>query len=78
MDDVLAKGVVLGLDGLEVVLEGVQLADLLLELLDVALFPLAKGALWEEVELAERFPYSKVQCDIALTWDSLIFERRFM
>jgi hypothetical protein len=60
VDDVLAKGVVLGLDGLEVVLEGVQLADLLLEFLDVTLFPLAKGALWEGDMLADWFPRSEV------------------
>lgn len=45
VDDVLAEGVILSLDGLEVVLERVQLAHLLLELLDVALLALAKGAL---------------------------------
>jgi hypothetical protein len=56
VDDVLAKGVVLGLDGLEVVLEGVEFADLLLEFLDVALFPLAKGALWERDMLADGLP----------------------
>jgi hypothetical protein len=45
VDDVFAQRVVLGLDGLVVLLEGVELADLLLELLDVAFFALAEGPL---------------------------------
>jgi hypothetical protein len=45
VDDVLAQRVVLGLDGLVVVLEGVQLPHLLLELLDVSFLALAKGTL---------------------------------
>lgn len=45
VDNVFAEGVVLSLDGLEVVFEGVEFADLLLELLDVSFFPLAKGTL---------------------------------
>jgi hypothetical protein len=45
LEDVVAQGVVLVLDDLVVVLEGVQLADLLFELLDVALFALTEGAL---------------------------------
>lgn len=45
MKDVVAQGVVLVLDDLVVVLEGVELADLLFELLDVALFALTEGAL---------------------------------
>ena len=45
MEDVVAQGVVLVLDDLVVVLEGVELADLLFELLDVALFALTEGAL---------------------------------
>lgn len=45
LEDVVAQGVVFVLDDLVVVVEGVELADLLFELLDVALFPLAEGAL---------------------------------
>ena len=45
MDDVFAQGVVLSLDRFVVIFEGVQFADLLLELLNVAFFALAEGAL---------------------------------
>ena len=47
VDDVLAQGVVLGLDGLVVVLEGVQLTHLLLKLLDVSFLALAECSLFD-------------------------------
>lgn len=45
MDDVFAKGVVLGLDGLEVILEGVEVADLFFEFLDIAFLSLTERSL---------------------------------
>ncbi len=48
MDDVFAKGVVFGLDGLEVVLEGVEVADLLFEFLDIAFLPLTERPLYTQ------------------------------
>jgi len=45
MDDILAQRVVLRLDGLVIILQIVQIADLLLELLDISFLALSKGAL---------------------------------
>jgi hypothetical protein len=46
MDDVFAQRVVLGLQALVLFLQGVELADLLLELLDISFFSLAECSLW--------------------------------
>lgn len=45
VDDVLAQGIVLGLDGLEGFFEIVEFANLFFEFLDVAFFALAECAL---------------------------------
>ena len=45
MDDIFAQRVVLGLDLLVVVLQRVQIANLLLEFLDISFFPLTKCSL---------------------------------
>lgn len=45
LQDVVAQGVVFVLDDFVIVLEGVQFADLLFELFNVAFFALAEGAL---------------------------------
>jgi hypothetical protein len=45
MDDILAQRVIFGLDGLEVILQSVQLPHLLLEFLNVSFFALTKGPL---------------------------------
>lgn len=49
VDDVVAQLVVLGLDGLEVLVQQVVVAYLLLEFFDVAFLALAEGSLWEVV-----------------------------
>ena len=60
VDDVVAQLVVLGLDGLVVLVQQVVVADLLLEFLDVAFFALPEGAL----------------CQALVSWSSLSCPRR--
>jgi hypothetical protein len=45
VDDVLAQGVVLAHEGLDLILEGVDILDLFLELADVCFLALAEGTL---------------------------------
>ncbi len=46
MDNVFAKGVVLGLDGLEVILKGVEVANLFFEFLDITFLSLTERSLY--------------------------------
>jgi hypothetical protein len=52
IDNVVAELVVLGLNGFVVLVEKSVVTDLLLEFLDVSLFPLSKGSLCEKGEIS--------------------------
>jgi len=54
VDDVVSKLVVLGLDGFVILVQNGVVSNLFLELLDVSLFTLSEGSLYQEREKRQR------------------------